>query len=240
MAFDPSVILDNWLLFLEGAGLTLRITAIAFAAGLVLAGLVAALAFLPIWPLRALIAVYLAVLRGIPFIVIVFLVHYGLPFAGVRLPAVVTGTIALTLFASAYYAEVIRATVLSLPKGQWESARAIGMTQIEAARHVIVPQILKPSIPPITNYTMTMIKESSVLSAITVGELTYQGLIVQGNTFAPFEVFFAVAGIYWVITLAFSTATRRLERRLGIAQGETHASNRLAARYLSLEPERAR
>ncbi len=238
MTLDPWVVLDNWPLFLEGAWLTVRIAAAAFVGGLILGTVIAALHSTPVALVRWLVVVYLAVMRGVPFIIILFLVHFGLPFLGLRVPALATGVIALTLFASAYYAEVIRATALALPRGQWESARAIGMSPWEAARYVIGPQILAPAIPPITNYTMTMIKESSVLSAITVGELTYQGLIVQGNTFAPFEVFFAVAGIYWIITAGFARAARLLENRQRGAVPEGITGQGIAARYLSLEAAR--
>ena len=101
MAFDPSVIFDYWPQFLEGAALTVRIVAVALVGGIVLAAVITAASFIKFAPLKVLIMVYLAIVRGIPFIIIVFLVHYGLPFAGVRLPALTTGTIALTLFASA-------------------------------------------------------------------------------------------------------------------------------------------
>lgn len=238
MRLDPAVVLDNWPLFLEGAGLTARLCATAFVGGLALAAVVAALSFTPVLAVRLLVMAYLAVLRGVPFIILMFLVHFGMPFFGVRLPALMTGAIALTLFASAYYAEVLRATALSLPKGQWDSARAIGMSPLQAGRHVIAPQMLTPAIPPLTSYTMTMIKESSVLSAITVGELTYQGLIVQGNTFAPFEVFFAVAGLYWAMTATVGWAAGALERRLAEAAPQGAAGDRLAARYLSLDAAR--
>lgn len=235
MRLDPNVILNYWPLFLQGARVTAEIAAIAFVGGLLLASLVTAAGFSRLWLLRALVTGYLAVLRGVPFIVLLFLVHYGLPFAGVRISAWFNGTVALTLFASAYYAEVLRATVMSLPKGQWDSARAIGMSPWNATRHIIAPQILRPALPPTVNCTLTMVKESSILSAITVGELTYQGLVVQGNTFAPFEVFFAVAGLYWLMTFAFSRAAGWVDRRIGGVEDDGIARHALARRYLSLE-----
>ena len=149
------------------------------------------------------------------------------------------GTVALSLFAGAYYTEIIRACVLSLPRGQWESARAIGMSPFAAARHIVVPQVLTPMVPPVVNCTMTMIKESSVLSSITVAELTFQGLVVQGNTFAPFEVFIAVAIFYWLITGLFGFAAGLLERRLNAGRGNRTLSP-LVARYLILEGRAAR
>ncbi len=126
-----------------------------------------------------------------------------------------------------------------LPRGQFESARAIGMSPAQAMRHVVAPQILRALVPPSTNMTLTMMKESAVLSSITVPELTYQGLVVQGNTFAPFEVFAAVASIYWLIAIVIADLSRRLERRVGAAQVEGTSRNRIAERYLSLVARRA-
>ncbi|KMQ80605.1 ABC-type polar amino acid transport system protein, permease protein [Candidatus Burkholderia pumila] len=148
-----------------------------------------------------------------------------------RLPSIITGTLSLATFASVYYAEVIRAAMQALPSGQYQSARVIGMSPAQATRHVIVP--------PSTNVTLTMMKESVVLSSVTVPELSYQGLIVQGNTFAPFEVFAAVAGLYWLIAIATAEAARWLERKTGARRGERITRNALADRYLSLDKRSA-
>lgn len=239
MRFDPGVIVDNWRLFVEGALLTLQITSIALVGGLALGVVVALVALVPNRLIRALVGVYLAVLRGVPFILLLFLVHFGMPFTGYRLPALVNGVIALTLFASAYYAEIIRGAIVALPRGQYESARAIGMSSVQAMRHVIAPQVVRPIIPPATGMTLTMIKESSVISSITVAELTYQGLIVQGMTFAPFEVFVAVAGLYWLMTFCVARAASWLERRVGTAQATAVSRSALASRYLSFDRTRA-
>ena len=237
MSLDPMIVLNSWPAFLEGAILTLQIATVAFLAGMVLGSLAAVGALSPFAPIRAIVWVYVAIMRGIPFIVMLFLVHYGLPSAGIRSPALVNGMVALSLFAGAYYCEIIRGCVRALPKGQWESARAIGMSPVAAARHVVIPQIISPMVPPVVNCTMTMIKESSVLSSITIAELTYQGLVVQGNTFAPFEVFIAVALIYWLITGAFAALAGWYERRLG-GEDRRHRMSHIAARYLILEGPR--
>ncbi|MEI4488575.1 amino acid ABC transporter permease [Frigidibacter sp. MR17.14] len=237
MALDLSVITDNIPLFLEGAWMTLRIAAAAFVAGMAIGTLAAVASLSGIAPLRWLVAGYIAIMRGIPFIVLLFLIHYGLPAAGIRNPALVNGIAALSLFAGAYYTEIIRACVRALPKGQWESARAIGMSPFAAARIVIVPQILAPMVPPVVNCTMTMIKESSVISSITVAELTFSGLVVQGNTFAPFEVFIAVALLYWLICGLFATAARAFESRLAGTR-RNRGLTPLVGRYLILEGRR--
>lgn len=239
MPFDPAILLDYWPILLDGAWLTIRVSAAAFAIGYAAGIVVALVALAPARPVRFLAAAYVEALRNIPFIIILFVVYYGLPFSGIRLPATLVGTAALALFASAYYAEIVRAAILALPRGQFESARAIGMSPAEAMRHVVAPQILRSLVPPSTNMTLTMMKESAVLSSITVPELTYQSLVVQGNTFAPFEVFAAVAAIYWLIAIVIAALSRSLERRAGAAQAASVTGNPIAARYLSLEARRA-
>ena len=112
------------------------------------------------------------------------------------------------------------------------------MSPVQAMRHVVAPQILRALVPPSTNMTLTMMKESAVLSSITVPELTYQSLVVQGNTFAPFEVFAAVASIYWLIAVVIAELSRRLERRAGAVQVESINRNPIAERYLSLVARR--
>jgi His/Glu/Gln/Arg/opine family amino acid ABC transporter permease subunit len=235
VTFDPSILADYWPLFLQGAWLTVRICAVAFIVGYSVGILVALAALVPSRIVRALVAAYVGVLRSVPFIIILFLVYYGLPFAGIRFPAYVTGTLALALFASAYYAEIVRGAILSLPRGQFESARTVGMSPLQAMRHVVFPQILRGLVPPSVNMTLTMIKESAVLSSITVAELTYQSLVVQGNTFAPFEAFAAVTLIYWAITLVVARLAAILEARTGTAEREDVERSALAASFLSLE-----
>ena len=239
MHFDPTVLADYWPLLLQGAWLTIQVSVAAMAIGYAAGIVVALIALMPGWPLRLVTACYVETLRNIPFIILLFVVYYGLPFAGIRLPATLVGTVALALFASAYYAEIVRAAILALPRGQFESARAIGMSPASAMWHVVAPQILRALVPPSTNMTLTMMKESAVLSSITVPELTYQSLVVQGNTFAPFEVFAAVASIYWLIASVIAEASRRLERRVGTAQAESVSRNPIAERYLSLVARRA-
>lgn len=238
MNLDLSVITENIPLFLQGAWMTLRIAFAAFIAGMSIGAIAAAMSLSSVAPLRWLVMGYIAIMRGIPFIVLLFLIHYGLPAAGIRMPALFNGTAALSLFAGAYYTEIIRACVTALPRGQWESARAIGMSPFAATRIVIVPQILAPMVPPVVNCTMTMIKESSVISSITVAELTFSGLVVQGNTFAPFEVFIAVAILYWIICGAFAAAARAFESRLAGTR-RNRGLTPLVGRYLILEGRRS-
>ncbi len=117
-------------------------------------------------------------------------------------------------FGSAYFAEIIRAGIDAVPKGQLESARAIGMTDWQAMKNVILPQTLSIVIPPLTNQTLSLIKESAILSTITVHELTMTGLMVQGETFRPFEVFIMVALLYWALNETIATIMRKFEKNI--------------------------
>ncbi|HEY0208920.1 amino acid ABC transporter permease [Acerihabitans sp.] len=235
MHIDFTVLYPYWPLLLQGAGLTVKITLIAFAIGYLLGMAVALLSLVPLRAVAASIAVYIACLRSAPFIIFLFVVYYGLPFTGLRPPAEAVGTLALALYASAYYGEILRAGIQALPRGQFESARAIGMSPAQAMRHIIAPQVLRAVVPPSTNMTLTMMKESAVLSSITVPELTYQGLVAQGATFAPFEVFIAITALYWLIAAFIAEAARRVE--LGGGQSSRNAIQRsaIARRYLSLD-----
>ena len=135
-----------------------------------------------------------------------------MPFYGLRLSAEYVGILALAAFGSAYFAEIIRAGIDAIPKGQLESARAIGMTDWQSMKNIILPQTVKIVIPPLTNQTLTLIKESAILSTITVHELTMTGLMVQGETFRPFEVFIMVALLYWALNETIATIMRRIEK----------------------------
>lgn len=234
MTFDLFAALKFWPEFLAGLWITLGVSAAAAVLGLILAGILTVVSLNGGLLGRGLTGVWLVVMRGAPFIALVYSIHFLLPATGWRAPPIISGLIALTAFCSAYYTEVIRATINSLPPGQWESARAIGMSRFTAARVVIVPQLWRPALPSLLGNTITMMKESSVLSVLTVSELTYRGLIVQGHTFAPFEVFVITAVLYWLITLSLLGLARIWERRCLTPAGESQSLSPIAARYLTL------
>lgn len=224
-----------WPILLQGTWLTVRIVFVSFVIGYAIGILVALISLIPSKFARLFAGTYTLVLRSIPFIITLFLVYYGLPFFGFRLPAYVAGTVALSLFVSAYYCEIIRAAIVALPKGQFESGRVLGMSPLQTMRHVIAPQVIPAVIPASTNMTLTMTKESAVLSSITVGELTYQSLIIQGNTFAPFEAFGASAAIYWFLTACIAFGARRLEKKTGGWRDDGVTRSKIASSYLSFE-----
>ncbi|MDB5501557.1 MAG: Polar amino acid transport system permease protein [Tardiphaga sp.] len=235
---DISVITNNWQYFAQGIWVTVVVTTSATILGFCIGFIIALVRTSTLLPLRIAGGVYVEVLRNVPFIILLFLFFYGLPFAGIRIPERVAGTIALAMFASAYYAEILRGAMAAVPRGQVEAARAIGFTQPQILRYIIAPQMWKFALPPMAGTTTMAIKESSILSTITVAELTYQGLIVQGMTFAPFEVFFAVASLYWIFTALLSWGFRRTERAVGSPELAAVFRSPLARKYLSLDHRR--
>ena len=146
--------------------------------------------------------------------VILFLFFFGLPAYGIRLPEFVVGLTALCLYTAAYFAEIIRGAILSVAKGQMEFARACGMSRFQALRHVIFPQMMGYFLPPATSQAIMVVKESSILSTITVTELTMAGQIIQGYTYSPIEVFAIVSICYWVICTTVSRVGSKLEAAL--------------------------
>ena len=144
----------------------------------------------------------------------VFLLFYVLPFYGIRIPANIVGIIGLALFGSVYYAEIIRAGIDAIPRGQLESAKSTGMSYWQSMTNIVLPQTMRIILPPIGNQTLSLVKESSILTTITVQELTMSALIVQGQTFRPFEVFIVITLLYWGVNELIATGLRIYERRL--------------------------
>ena len=210
---EYQIFFDYFPMILLGFWLTLKIVICAIALGIPL-GLILALGRRSNFILISFFATsFIELFRNTPFIIQVFLFYYVLPFYGLRLSAEYVGILALAAFGSAYFAEIIRAGIDAIPKGQLESARAIGMTDWQSMKNIILPQTVSIVLPPLTNQTLTLIKESAILSTITVHELTMTGLMVQGETFRPFEVFIMVALLYWALNETIASIMRRIEKR---------------------------
>jgi His/Glu/Gln/Arg/opine family amino acid ABC transporter permease subunit len=211
MALQFDVFADYYPLILQGFMVTMAIAVLAFAGGLAIGTVVALMRMARVPVVRWIAAVYIEIFRNIPFLIEIFFVYYVLPFYGVRLPALTVGVIALAVYVGAYYAEIIRAAVQSVPAGQVEAARAVGMSRRQALRHIVLPQIFGALLPPLTSQTLSMVKETAILSTITVKEVTMAALVVQGITFRPFEAFMMVGILYWAFTAALAFVAGRLE-----------------------------
>ena len=164
--------------------------------------------------LRGITTVYVKIFRNIPFMIQVYLMYYAVPyFFHFRLPALQAGIVALGLYSAALYFNVIQMGIESLPKGQTEAAQALNIPYPTILGRIIFPQIIPLIIPPLINQMVTAIKESSVLSVITVTELTMMANDAVGMTYAPLEIFLIAAVFYWAINLIVETVGKTYAKR---------------------------
>lgn len=210
------LITNNLGFFFSGAILTLEISLSAIAIGFVLGILMGLGRVSRVLPVRLLSTGYVEALRGTPLLVQIFIIYFGLPSVGIYLSPLVSGILAVGLNSAAYQAEIIRGGIQSVPKGQLEAARSIGMSYTQSMRHVVLPQALRLIIPPMTNEFITLIKDSSLVSAIGIWELTLVGKELNAKYFEPFQVFIFIAIVYFIMTYATSKIMRRVEEKFKI------------------------
>ncbi|MFM2478464.1 amino acid ABC transporter permease [Celerinatantimonas sp. MCCC 1A17872] len=162
---------------------------------------------------RDLSLTYVELIRGTPLLVQIFIVYF---FIGtvLHLDRFTAGVVALSVFTGAYVVEIIRAGIQSISNGQMEAARSLGMTYPQAMRYVILPQAFKQILPPLAGQFINLIKDSSLVSVISITDLTKAGREVVSGSFAPFEVWFTVAALYLLVTGSLSWGIQRLEKRL--------------------------
>ncbi len=165
----------------------------------------------PRW-LRMLVAGYVEFVRNTPFLVQVFMIFFGLPVIGIRLETDVCAVIALTLNGSAYTIEIVRAGIESIGHGQIEAGRALGLHPLQAFRLVVLPQALRAVLPPLGSQFILLLLNSSIVSVISADELTAAAQDIQGRTFRSFEAYIVAAGIYLVLSTAFSAVFAGIER----------------------------
>ena len=199
---------------LAGVTVTVPLALISFALGLVLA-IGAALMRISVNPVLSGIArFYISVIRGTPMIVQLFVIFYGLGSIGLKLDPWTSGIIALSLNVGGYGAEVVRAAILSVPKGQWEAAYTVGMNRTRTLTRVILPQAARVSVPPLSNTFISLVKDTSLASLILVTELFKVAQQIAAATLEFMVVYLAAALVYWVICLVLSFGQSALERRL--------------------------
>ncbi|MCD4850433.1 amino acid ABC transporter permease [Arthrobacter sp. AK01] len=193
---------------------TIPLTLASFAFGLVLALVVALLRLSPNWFLSGLGRFYVSVIRGTPLLVQLFVIFFGLPSIGVRLDPWPSAIIAFSLNVGGYAAEIIRAAILSVPKGQWEAGHTIGMSRPQTLVRIILPQAARVSVPPLSNTFISLVKDTSLASLILVTELfrNAQQIAAFSNEFLI--LYLQAALVYWVICLVLSTAQSAVEKRL--------------------------
>ena len=213
MEFDLSLVTDSLPLLLQGALVTLEITALAVGLGLVF-GLVAALAQLSKFaPLRLTAKVYVDFIRGTPLLVQIF-IYFALPVViGHRIDPFFAAVAACSINSGAYVAEIFRAGIQSIDIGQMRAGLSLGMNWTMTMRYIILPQAFKRIIPPLGNEFIAMLKDSSLVSVIGFEELTRSGQLIIAETYGSLEIWSAVAIIYLVMTLTITRIVSVLEKK---------------------------
>lgn len=166
--------------------------------------------------LKQLSIFYIEVIRGTPLLVQIFIFYFFLGTV-LDISRIVAGISALAIFAGAYVAEIIRAGIQSIPKGQMEAARSLGLNVPQAMIHIILPQAFKRTLPPLAGQFISLIKDSSLVSVIAITDLTKSGREVITSTFATFEIWFVVALLYLLLTSVLSQVIAWVERRLAVS-----------------------
>jgi len=198
---------------LVGLYVTLKISVISIFFAIII-GIIAGIFRISNNPvLKKLTITYIEIIRGTPLLVQIFIFYF---FIGtvLNLDRFTAGVAALSIFAGAYIAEIVRAGIQSISKGQMEAARSLGMNYYQAMRYIVLPQALKRTLPPMAGQFISLIKDSSLVSVISITDLTKAGREVVTSTFSPFEVWFTVALLYLVLTSGLSFVVQLLERRL--------------------------
>lgn len=209
-----SILFDNWDMFLQGFGNTLKASFLALIGSFLLGTLIAIIRIAPMRPLNWVGTAYVEFIRNIPLILVVFVFFVGLPVVGIRLEPFLAGTLGLTVYTASFIAETIRAGILAVPKGQTEAARSSGLTYVQTMRYVILPQAIKIVLPPMGNQFINLVKNSSVLGVIAGLDLMYFGDLISADTFVTFDVYIFVGIFYLILTLPLSLLVGYLERRL--------------------------
>lgn len=219
MTFDPTTLTPYLGDFAAGARLTALACVLALAFGLAL-GMAVALMRTAASPLaRRVAGIYVDVFRNVPFIVQLFFLFYGLPEIGIDMSAFATGVLALSLAGGAYMSDAIRSGVLAIEPGVLEAAQVSGLSRLATYRRIVLPIALHSAVRPLGAVFVNLILTSSILSAITLNELTGTAKIVAADTFQPFEVYAILLLLYAVLTWCVALSAGVLHRRLNRSQG---------------------
>jgi len=199
---------------MAGAWMTLRISALSIALAVVLA-LLGALGRLSKNPIaNGISGFYISLIRGTPLLVQIYIWYLGLPRVNVVLPAQVAGTLALGVNYGAYMTEIFRAGIQAIGKGQYEAAEALGMSRIQLYRRIVLPQAFRIVIPPIGNQFIAMMKDSSLVSVMSIWELSYRAQKIGRQNFRSLETFMVAAAFYWILTVVFQFLQGQLEEHM--------------------------
>jgi putative glutamine transport system permease protein len=208
-----NVLAENAGMLLAGLLVTLEVSALAFVLAMVLGIGVAVCRVAPVAALRRFGTAYVEFFRNIPLLVQIFFLFFGLPSIGIKIPAFWCGVLALGIYTGAFVAEAIRSGIAAVPPGQLEAALATGLRYVQAMRLVVLPQAVRLTIPPLGNTALNMIKNSSLVSAISIADILGTANLLGARTFSYVPLFVGAAVLYLAITVPAAVGINVLEQR---------------------------
>jgi len=202
-------------LFVKGVGITLAYTVGTILIGLLLGLLIGLGRLSRYWIVQAPLIGLIEIFRCTPLLVQIIWFYYALPvILNVQIPAVVAATAVLSLYTAAFYAEIFRAGIVSIEAGQWDAAKALGLSRWQVMRRIVLPQAVRRMVPPFMNQSITQLKNTSLVSTIAVPDLLYQGSLITADTYRPLEVYTVVALIYFALLFPATVLAQWYERRM--------------------------
>ncbi len=199
---------------LQGAGYTVVFALASMIGGLVLAFPTAIMRMSPWAIVRWPADLYVSIMRGTPLLVQILVIYYALPAMGIEFSSLTAGVLALSLNSGAFLSESLRGAIQSISQGQWRASFSLGLSYWQTLHHIVLPQALRVAIPSMSNTLISLIKDTSLVSVITVTELMLATKAVIATTFRSLPLYITAALIYWCMSLAFEALQRVLERRL--------------------------
>lgn len=210
---------ESFLPILEtGLKVTIPFSIVVFILGMILATFVAIIRINRIPILTQIASIYIWIIRGTPLMVQLFIVFFGLPKVGITLPAIPAAVITYVLSVGAYYSETIRASILAVPKGQWEAAEALGLTYFQTFMKIVVPQAAKIATPTLANNFIALVKDSSLASTITVTEMMLVTQRAVARTYEPLLLYIEVAFVYLIFCTILTYVQGKLENKLTLPE----------------------
>lgn len=211
--FNAQVMIEAWPMLLKGLWITLKLGATAIVLGLIWGLALALLRLYGNAPVQWLARIYIDIFRSIPLLVLLIIVYYALPFVGLRLSAFASATAALSLVSGAYTAEIFRAGIQAIPKGQFEASAALGLGPVQTMRDVVLPQAIRIVIPPLTNNSINVVKDTALASVVAMPDLLKQATQAQALAANPTPLIGA-AVIYIAFLWPLVALVSRMENRL--------------------------
>ena len=213
---DIDIIITTLPVLLQGCVMTIELTVITLIIGTILGILFALMKLANNIVLKLISGFYTWIIRGTPMLLQLFFFYYGLPFVGLKLSPFQAAIIGLGLNSGAYMAEIIRGGILSIDKGQFEAAKALGFSYTETMRKIILPQTFKVIIPPVGNEFITILKDTSLVSTIAMVELMRSAQQMYATTFKPIEIFLTAGVLYLLMTTIFTSVFSFYEKKLSV------------------------